>query len=127
MSNNNEKSREFGGIKLTLQRRFYTSHTIPHGVLDASWETQALWHYYVTVYHAFNDIVNSPVVMEGTSDPYLKCFNLFKGIARMFDVDPEKMESHWLIIDAEARRCGFPELGEDLKRPNRGQSFTTQR
>lgn len=79
---------------------YYDIYNPPGGLLDRSMECHALFHYAVTATGAVNRMMHG-FVLENDPDPKYNLFNLFKGIAKAYNVDPDAMERHWPNVAAQ--------------------------
>ena len=88
----------------------------PKGQLSWEMEAHALMFYYLNARRAYEIYeIGNPIVYEGEDDPRCDYHQLFVSIASLYNVDPNKMNNYWPMIDAQCISMGFPILPKESK------------
>lgn len=99
-------------IELTIFEDFIH----PKGHLDWAMESHALMFYYLNARRTYEIYeIGDPIVYEGKDDPRCNYHQSFESIASLYGVDPNKMNNHWPMIDAQCDLMGLPRLPEETK------------
>ena len=111
-----------GNRQLTLQLEApsYHQYTIPQdGKLPTDRAAHALFHYYVTArlaYERMSETIRTTKagafghsVGEETQHNF---HQLFRGVATLYNVEPERMTKFWEYVDAQAKELQLPLLPE---------------
>ena len=98
---------------LTFQPPLFPQIMVPNGFLDQHRETHALWYYYLCARQTYEQVVVDPIVYEGHKDPEGNYRELFKNIAKIYNVQPENMANCWPQIDMQCLASKLPKLPDE--------------
>lgn len=119
---------EVNGKKLRFSVPIFQDYLPPNGMLDEYLETHALFYYYLLAMRQYQEKIESvPIVLEGNPDPQVDFKQLYLSVARMYEVDPEKMANAWHQIDMQCRILGYPPLPDKYRKPIRVQVYIPTR
>ncbi len=99
-----------------LQAPIFDMYIMPHGFLTPDPIEHALFYYYVNARKVYEDfILDTPIVMEGETDPEYNFRQLFTSTAGLYNVDPEDMTKAWSVIDRQCDALSLPKLPLDYQ------------
>ena len=100
----------------------FEQYIIPNGLFTPNPVEHALFYYYLNARRTYEEhVLDSPIVMEGDSDPEYNFHELFNSIAGLYDVKPEEMIQAWSVIDRQCEALDLPLLPHEYQ-----YRFTTQ-
>jgi len=99
---------------ITKERPVFNGYVRPHGWLDDTFACHALFRYYLSARLAYEHEQANLTAYEGDKDSGVNYRQLFQGIARWYEVDPEEMVRHWPSVDLQ---CGLLKLPLLPRRP----------
>lgn len=92
----------------------FQGRMIPQGYLASDDACQALYYYSILARRMQERTSNDPnfaaILYEGELDENVNFRELFISIAKMYGVQPERMEKFWLNIDMQLVSEGCPKL-----------------
>lgn len=80
----------------------------PNGFLQHDPACYALWYYYVNVSEAVDRLLSKDAILYEDQNVETNFFELFKSVAIMYGVMPERMIQFWRNVDMTARMKGYP-------------------
>ena len=99
-----------------IEAPIFEMYVMPHGLLTSNPIEHALFFYYVNARRTYEEhVLDTPISMEGDSDPAYDFRSLLISIAGLYGVKPDEMVNAWDVID---RQCDLLELP---KMPNEYQ------
>lgn len=99
-------------FEVHLRPIIFSHYVAPMGFLDRNLETHALWYYYLAARGTYETHVKDIIVLETDKDPVADFRNLFKSIARMYQVSTENMRNAWPQVDMQCTALHLPKLPE---------------
>jgi len=97
---------------------YFEDYLIPKGFLTSDMECHALFYYYICTAHTIEKFnLTKASAYEGEEDNNVNLPALFKSIANMYKVEPEKMENYWDLVDMQCFSLGEPVLWDKFKDP----------
>lgn len=101
-------------LAVTYEPPIYTDYIIPKGFLQRDFACQALWHYYITAVDNWRKEFDT-LVYEGDLDPQFNYKQLFKSVALIYGVEPEKMQQYWSNVDIQCVALRLTKLPDDSR------------
>jgi len=91
---------------------YFSAYVMPHGWLTPQIECHALFYYYLLARKNYeNHLLNWEIVLEDQPDPEVCNFKqLFISIARLYQVEPERMKNYWKNVDLQCHFLNLPRV-----------------
>lgn len=105
--------------KIQWQIPLFPDYIIPNGGLTNERGSHALFYYYLLATE-MRDREENGVVYEGDKDPEFFYREVFKSVAKLYNIRPEYMENHWPSVDQTCQMHGLPILPHGQKYRFRG-------
>lgn len=100
----------------TIEVPIFEQYIIPLGLFTPNPIEHALFYYYLNARRTYEEhVLDSPIVMEGDSDPEYNFHELFNSIAGLYGVKPEEMIQAWSIIDRQCEVLDLPLLPHEYQ------------
>lgn len=86
----------------------------PDGFLTRDKECHALWYYFSMAICNYKDEAEKTMRYEGDQTVF-NYHQLFKSVATLYNVDPNKMQNFWPAIDLQCMKMKLTQLPRDDK------------
>lgn len=104
----------------------FIGYMAPNGWLTDNPATHACFNYYLCARNTYETVELNPVVYEGDDDPVANYANVWKNIARMYNVELGAMAQCWDVVDKQCDLLHLPRLPDTERyRHNAVQIITT--
>ncbi len=100
--------------KIQYQLPLFPDYIIPNGGLTNERASHALFYYYLLATE-MKDKEDHGIVYEGDKDPEYFYREVFKSVAKLYNLRPEYMENLWPCVDLTCDMHNLPKLPHGTK------------
>jgi len=100
-----------------MPAEYYKAMNKPNGELSHEMPCHALFFFAMLVDKSILPM-DKAVVLEGNPDPVINAKNLYKSVAKMYNVEPDHLCHYWIEVNSQRKKLGMVRIPDKYQLGN---------